>query len=111
MTAGGRRSTKEIRSSLAENRHRLEEDLEDLEARFEDSLSPRHLFSRHPVIVSLAGALVGVFVVRRPTLVLRSVGRLAQLGAPLVLKTLLKRNESSSAGLASRDDADGHHAD
>lgn len=92
MARDGRRSTKELKSSLGDNRRRLEEDLEELEDRFEDNLSPRHLFARHPVLVSIAGALVGALVVRRPALVARSVGRLAQLGAPLLLRTLLKRD-------------------
>ena len=102
MTRERPRSTREIRSSLEESRSHLEEDLEELEERFENSLSPRHLFTRYPLLVSLAGVAFGVLVVRKPTLVIRSAGRLATLGAPLLLKTIFKREGSPTAPTASR---------
>lgn len=92
----GRRSTPEIRRALAATRRRLDDDLEELELRMEDSLSPRHLALRHPALVTLAGVLLGVVVVRNPALVARSLSRLVGISAPLVVKGLLQRRSSRS---------------
>jgi hypothetical protein len=92
----GRRSTREIRRSLAATRGRLDEDLEELELRAEDSLSPRHLFMRHPALVTIAGAVFGVVVVRNPALVARSLSRLAGISAPWLLKALLHRASATA---------------
>jgi hypothetical protein len=93
----GRRSTGEIRRSLATTRRRLDEDLEEIELRVEDGLSPRNLAMRHPVLVTIAGVLLGVVVVRNPALVARSVSRLVGLTAPWLVKGLLRRGSSRAA--------------
>ncbi len=92
-----RRSTREIRQSLAASRLRLDEDLEELELRMEDSLSPRHLAMRHPALVTVAGVLLGVIVVRKPVLVVRSLSRLVGMTAPWLVKGLFQRATSRAA--------------
>jgi hypothetical protein len=88
-----RRSSGEIRSSLAATRRELDEDLLDLEERMED-MRPSHMFSRHPALITALGALVGIVVVRNPAVVGRLVTRAAQIGLPFVAKALLKRDMS-----------------
>jgi hypothetical protein len=95
--SGERRSTREIRRSLAAARERLDEDLEELELRMEDSLNPRKLATRHPLLVAVAGLLLGVLVVRRPALVGRSLSRLLGITAPFLVRAVLNRG-SSGAG-------------
>jgi hypothetical protein len=87
-----RRSTREIRLSIADTRARLDEDLDELEQRVHDQLSPRELVMRHPAIASVAGIIVGVLVVRNPALIGRGLSRLAQWSAPFLFKALLPKN-------------------
>lgn len=77
---------------MADNRAQLEEDLIELEDRLDESFNPKRLLSRHPVMTSVAGAVVGFLVFRRPTILVKSLTRLAQLGAPFVVKALLQRD-------------------
>jgi hypothetical protein len=88
---GDRRSAQEIRSSLWENRNRLDRNLEELDTRLRHDLSPRELFLRHPALFGVAGAIVGFVLIRNPRLLTRGLLRAAQLSAPFVLKSLLKR--------------------
>lgn len=90
------RSTREIRTSLAETRRDLEEDLLDLEERVED-MKPSHLFSRHPALITALGALVGVVVVRNPAIIGRALTRAAQLGLPFFARALLSRGGTRSS--------------
>lgn len=87
-----RRTTREIRQSLAETRARLDEDLEDLELRIEESLSPMRFFSRHPALATIGGVLAGALLLRNPALVGRGVARLAQMSGPFLLKALFSRD-------------------
>lgn len=89
-----RRTTRQIRQSLAETRARLSEDLEELELRIEDTLSPKRFFVRHPALVTIAGVIAGVLLVRNPALIGRGVARLAQMSSPFLLKALLSRDPS-----------------
>lgn len=89
--SAARRSTADIRRSLAITRHRLDEDLEELELRVEESISPRRIAMRHPVLVTMAGVIVGIVVVRNPAVVARSVSRLVGMTTPWLLKGLLQR--------------------
>lgn len=82
---------------MADTRAKLEDDLIELEDRVEDSFNFKRLLSRHPVVTSVAGAVLGFVVFRRPSLVVKSVTRLAQLGAPFVVKALLQRDERGSS--------------
>jgi hypothetical protein len=92
--AGKRRTTREIRQSLARTRETLDHDLEELELRLEESFSPKRFFARHPALVSIAGIIVGVLVVRNPALVGRGIMRLAHLGSPFLLKALVSKAAS-----------------
>ena len=93
-----RRSSREIRRSLHVTRKRLDRDLAELQERLEQSVSPRNILSRHPALVTMAGAVVGVLVVRNPALVVRALTRLAQASAPFVVRSLLSRGGSSEHG-------------
>jgi hypothetical protein len=95
--SNGRRSTTEIRQSLAATRRRLDEDLEELELRMEDGLSPRHLALSHPALVILAGVILGVIVVRKPALVARSLTRLVGMTTPWLVKGIFNRFASRTA--------------
>lgn len=90
MTDPDRRSVRQIRSSLERTRHQIESDLTTLGERLEDSLSPVNLVRRHPVLVAAAGAVAGFLIMRRPATLLRTMGRLAGWGAPLLLSALLR---------------------
>lgn len=85
-----RRSARELRESLAQNRERLDRDLSELGHRFQDFLNPRHLLGRHPILTAGAGAVLGFLIVRHPAHLLRAASRLAGLGAPLLLSALMK---------------------
>ena len=82
---------RDIRKRLAENRARLESDLAMLGERLGAKLHPLSILKRHPFAVAAAGGLLGVLLVRRPDLLLRSAGRLLAWGAPLVLSSLARR--------------------
>ena len=86
-----RRTAVQIRQSMADNRARLESDLDELEERLEESFSPRLLLARHPVVTAVLGAAVGFLVFRNPALLTKSLSRLAKLSAPFVLRSLLQR--------------------
>jgi hypothetical protein len=86
-----RRSVEEIRSSLDDTRSRLDRDLEELDFRLHNDLSPRAIFARNPALFGLAGALLGFIVIRHPALLTRSLARAAQLSAPFLAKALLKK--------------------
>jgi hypothetical protein len=88
---GERRSAQEIRASLWENRNRLDRDLEELDTRVRRDWSPRELFLRHPALFGAAGAIVGFVLIRHPALLTRGLLRAAQVSAPFVVKSLLKR--------------------
>lgn len=87
-----RRSTREIRQSIADNRRGIDEDLDELENRIHESLSPKELLTRHPALVSIAGVVLGVLVVRNPALITRGLTRIAQLSVPFVFKALLPKS-------------------
>ena len=90
-----RRSTREIRRSLAETRARLNQDLEELELRIEESLSPKRFFTRHPALVTIAGVVAGVLLVRNPALFGRGLARVAQMSSPFLLKALFSRTPAA----------------
>jgi hypothetical protein len=90
--SGERRSAQEIRSSLWENRNRLDQNLEELDTRLRRDLSPRELFLRHPALFGVAGAIVGFVLLRNPRLLTRGVVRAAQMSAPFLLRSLLRRS-------------------
>jgi hypothetical protein len=85
-----RRSAQEIRASLWETRTRLDRDLEELDVRIHESLSPRALIARHPALIALAGAALGYLLIRKPALLARGIVRAAQVGAPFLAKSFLK---------------------
>ena len=93
---GRRRTRSEIRQSLAETRAQLHQDLEELELRIQDSVSPKRFFARHPALVTIAGVIAGVLLVRNPALIGRGVARLAQMSSPFLLKALFSRDPAST---------------
>jgi hypothetical protein len=86
-----RRSTQEIRESLRASRRLIDEDLDELESRVQENMSPTRLLARHPVLFTAAGALLGLMVVRNPAFLGRSLVRLAQVSTPLLLRSFLRR--------------------
>jgi hypothetical protein len=86
------RSTAEIRRSLSETRRHLEADLDELEDRVENVYSPRRLMARHPAIMTIAGAALGVLLFRNPKIVTGALTRIAQLGAPFLIRAFLARD-------------------
>lgn len=98
MTASSRRTSREIRASLHSTRHRLDQDLSELQLRAEESSRPTRLLSRHPALVAIAGAALGWFVLRNPQTIGKTLTGLAQAGAPFVLRGILERG----GGLLSR---------
>ncbi len=95
-----RRSTRQIRKSLHETRKRLDHDLTELEEHVEESVSPRHILSRHPALMTAAGAMIGLLVVRNPAMIGRALTRLAQVSAPLLVRAFLRRGGSAVANMA-----------
>ena len=85
-----KRSAEEIRKSLETTREQIEVDLDDLGGRIHRTLDLRHKIIRHPLVLGLAGAAVGFLVVRRPTMVIKALGRMAKWGAPLLLSAFLR---------------------
>lgn len=86
-----RRSAKEIRDSLWEARKRIDRDLEELDFRLHQSLNPKEIFSRHPALISVAGAVIGFLLIRNPSLIVRGFARAAQVSAPLLARALLRK--------------------
>lgn len=96
-----RRSTRQIRKSLHETRKRLDRDLCELEDRAEDSLSPKNVLSRHPVLITAAGVVVGLLVVRNPAMVGRMLTRIAQASAPFLVRAVLQRGGTAVGEMSS----------
>jgi len=102
MKSPRKRSTRQIRKSLHETRKRLDSDLTDLQDRVEDSVSPRHILSRHPALLTAAGAVIGLLVVRNPAMIARTLTRVAQVSVPFLVRAVLQRGGSAVAEMASR---------
>lgn len=103
-----KRSTRQIRKSLHETRERLDRDLTELQDRAEESLSPRNIIARHPAVMTIAGAIVGVLVVRNPALIGRTLTRVAQASVPLLVRSFLTKGGSALEQVA---DGNGTGAD
>ncbi len=101
MKPSRRRSTRQIRKSLHETRKRLEHDLEELEERVEESVRPRNVLSRHPALMTAAGAVIGLLMIRNPALIGRALTRLAQASAPFLVRAVLQKGGSAIAQMAS----------
>lgn len=101
----GKRSAEQIKQSLDATREQIDKDLTALGERVERRMSLRRHVEHHPFLFAVAGAVVGFVILRRPTLLLRAVGRLAGLGAPLILSALL-RSPSSSANPGTQSQAE-----
>lgn len=98
--ASSKRSTRQIRKSLHETRKRLDHDLSELEDRVEDSMSPRNILSRHPALMTVAGVVIGIVVVRNPAMIGRTLTRLVQASAPFLVRAALQRGGSAVAEMA-----------
>ena len=101
MKRSRRRSTRQIRKSLHETRKRLDHDLGELEEHVEESVSPRNILSRHPALMTAAGAVIGLLVIRNPAMIGRALTRLAQASAPFLVRTVLQKGGSAVAQMAS----------
>lgn len=102
MTRPRKRSTRQIRKSLYETRKRLDHDLLELQDRVEESVSPRSILSRHPAIMTVAGAVIGLLVVRNPAMIARTFTRLAQASVPFVVRAVLHKGGNAVAQMAAR---------
>ncbi len=100
MKSSRRRSTRQIRKSLHETRKRLDHNLEELEDRLAESVSPRHVLSRHPALMTAAGAVIGLLVIRNPAMIGRALTRLAQASAPFLVRAVLQKGGSAVAQIA-----------
>lgn len=87
-----RRSTSEIRAAMAKRREQIENDLSEVQERIDSGFHPVRLLSRHPALTLVAGAVVGLFLVRNPAFVGRTLTRAASVGAPLLLKAIFQRS-------------------
>ena len=87
---GNRKSARELRQALADNRARIEADLSTIEERVNESLNPVNVVRRHPVLMAGAGAVLGIFIVRRPAMFVRALGQIAGWGAPMLFSALVK---------------------
>ena len=96
-----RRSTRQIRKSLHETRKRLDDDLAAIEDRVGESVSPRNILSRHPALMTAAGAVIGLLVIRNPAMIGRALMRLAQASAPFLVRAVLQKGGSAVAQMAS----------
>lgn len=86
-----KRSTRQIRKSLHETRERLDNDLSALQDCVEETVSPSNILARHPALMTIAGAIVGLVVVRNPAIVARALTRIAQASTPLLVRALFQR--------------------
>ena len=87
---GDRKTARELRQALADNRARIESDLATMEKRVSESLNPVNVVRRHPVLMAGAGAVLGIFIVRRPAMFVRALGQIAGWGAPMLFSALVK---------------------
>lgn len=94
---GDRKTARELRQALASNRVQIEADLSAMERRIGESLNPVNVVRRHPVLMVGAGAVLGLFIVRRPAMFARALGQIAGWGAPMLFSALVK-----GAGLGPR---------
>ena len=89
-----KRSTRQIRKSLHDTRERLDRDLAALQGRAEESVSPSNILARHPAIMTIAGAIVGLVLIRNPAIVTRTLTRVAQASTPFLMRALFQRGSS-----------------
>ncbi len=101
MKRSRKRSTRQIRKALHETRKRLDRNLGELEDHVDESFSPRNILSRHPALMTAAGAVIGLLVIRNPAIIGRALTRLAQASAPFLVRTVLQKGGSAVAHLAS----------
>jgi hypothetical protein len=87
---GDRKTARELRQALASNRAQIEADLSTMESRVSENLNPLNVVRRHPVLMAGAGAVLGVFIVRRPAMFARALGQIAGWGAPMLFSALVK---------------------
>jgi hypothetical protein len=72
----------------------------ELESHVEDAVSPRTILSRHPALMTAAGAIIGLLVVRKPAMIGRALTRLAQASAPFLVRAVLQRGGNAVAKMA-----------
>ncbi len=89
------RSVEEIRLSFQDTRKQVEADLATVSERVQKGMDLRRILGRHPLVFTAAGALAGVVLARKPTLVLRMLGRVVGWGAPLLFSTLVPSSSPS----------------
>jgi hypothetical protein len=102
MSSSRKRSTRQIRKSLHETRKRLDHDLTDLQERVEDSVKPRNLLTRHPAVMTVAGAVIGFLVIKNPALIARGLTRIAQASTPFLVRAALSRGGDAVAQMTAR---------
>ncbi len=89
-----KRSTRQIRKSLHDTRERLDRDLAALQGRAEESVSPSNILARHPAFMTVAGAIVGIVLIRNPAIVTRTLTRVAQASTPFLMRALFQRGSA-----------------
>ena len=89
-----KRSTRQIRKSLHETRERLDRDLSALQGRAEESVSPGNILARHPALMTVAGAFVGIVLICNPAIISRTLTRIAQASTPFIMRALFQRGGS-----------------
>lgn len=103
---GEKRSSEQIRASLRRTRRQLDDELNQVQQRVEDSVKPAHLLSRYPLLTAAAGVAVGIVVIRNPATVARVLSRFVQTSAPLLIRGLLQKGGAAAAHLASPSETD-----
>ncbi len=89
-----KRSTRQIRKSLHDTRERLDRDLSALQGRAEESVTPSNILARHPALMTVAGAIVGLVLVRNPAIIARTLTRVAQASTPFLMRALFQRGSA-----------------
>ena len=100
-----KRSTRHIRKSLHDTRERLDRDLSARQGRAEESVSPSDILARHPALITVAGAVVGLVLVRNPAIIARTLTRIAQASTPFLMRALFQRGSSLLGKISSGADA------
>ena len=89
-----KRSTRQIRKSLHDTRERLDRDLSALQGRAEESVTPSSILARYPAVMTVAGAIVGLVLIRNPAIITRTLSRVAQASTPFIMRALFQRGSS-----------------
>lgn len=91
MSSDKLRTADEIRRELRQNRAKIDADLSELGERLSVELNPRHFVASHPILVTMAGAAIGVVIYKRPDRFVREALKFAKPWIPLLGRLAAQR--------------------